>query len=100
MPVMEISIVPVGTGTPSVSVHVAAVLRVLRQEEGILYELTPMGTVVEADSAERLLDVAGKMHAAMLSGEVLRVVTSLKIDDRRDKKLSLKGKIAAVVDRL
>ena len=100
MPVMEISIVPIGTGHPSVSDHVAEVVRVLRDEPGITYELCPMGTVVEADSVDTLFAVARKMHAHALGGDVQRIVTSIKIDVRTDKKLSMRGKIAAVHEKL
>ncbi len=100
MPVMEISIVPIGTSTPSVSAHVADVVRLLQNEPGITYELCPMGTVVEADNVDTLFAVARKMHARALGGDVQRIVTSIKIDDRTDKKLSLRGKIAAVTGKL
>ncbi|MBN1891905.1 MAG: thiamine-binding protein [Clostridiales bacterium] len=44
--------------------------------------------------------MAKKMHVRSLSGEVQRIVTSIKIDDRTDKKLSMQGKINAVEDKL
>jgi len=59
-----------------------------------------MGTVIEADSLNKLLEVAKKMHEAVLSGEIKRVVTSIKIDDRKDKKLSMLGKIKSVKNKL
>jgi uncharacterized protein YqgV (UPF0045/DUF77 family) len=40
------------------------------------------------------------MHAHALGGDVQRIVTSIKIDDRTDKKLSMRGKIAAVHEKL
>jgi uncharacterized protein (TIGR00106 family) len=100
MALMEISIVPIGTKNASVSAHVAAALKVLRNEKGIKYELNPMGTVIESVSLKKLLALAGKMHKTVLSGGINRVVTTIKIDDRRDKKLSMRGKIKSAENKL
>ncbi|MDH5662288.1 MAG: thiamine-binding protein [Elusimicrobiota bacterium] len=40
MPIMEISIVPLGTKTASVSKYIAKVLKVLKNEKSIKYQLT------------------------------------------------------------
>ncbi|MBN1522419.1 MAG: MTH1187 family thiamine-binding protein [Candidatus Aureabacteria bacterium] len=100
MPVMEISIVPVGTKTPSVSSYVAEAVKGLEKERNIIYQLTSMGTIIEADSVEKLLKVAAKMHNTVLSKKIKRVVTTIKIDDRKDKKLTIKGKIDSVQKKL
>ena len=97
---MEISIVPLGTKTVSVSKYVANSIEVLKKEKGIRYKLTSMGTIVEADLVERLLGIAGKMHNKILNGRVKRVVTTIKIDDRKDKKLTMAKKIKSVRKRL
>jgi uncharacterized protein (TIGR00106 family) len=98
--IMEISIVPVGTKNTSVSKFVAESLSVLKNEKGINYELHPMGTVIEGDSLEKLLELARRMHEAVLSGEIKRVVTSINIDDRKDKTLSMLGKVTSVEKKL
>lgn len=100
MAVMEISIVPIGTKDASVSEFVAELLRIVRSEKDISFELCPMGTVVEAQSAAVLFALAQKLHEYALAGDVKRIVTSIKIDDRKDKKLSMKGKIASVQNKL
>ena len=100
MAVMEISIVPVGTKTASVSRYVAAAVKVLKKEKGIKYTLTAMGTNIEADSIGRLLEIAGKMHRAVLGNKIKRAVTTIKIDERTDKKLTIKGKIGSVEKKL
>ena len=96
MPIMEISIVPVGTSTASVSSYVRDAVKILKDEKNIKHELTSMGTIIEADSVEELLSLANKMHNIILKGDVQRVVTSIKIDDRRDKKLKMEEKIKSV----
>ena len=96
MPIMEISIVPVGTQTASVSQYVADTVKVLKRQRGIRYELTSMGTIVESDSLEILLNIAKKMHDIIFKSGIKRVVTTIKIDDRKDKKLTMNGKINSV----
>ena len=99
MIIAEVSIIPLGTKTPSVSKHLARAFRVLREEKNIKYELTSMGTIMEGDLGE-ILRVARNMHEATFDGEVMRVVTTIKIDDRRDKTLSMKGKIESLLKKL
>ncbi len=60
MAIMEISVVPLGLGKPSVGDYIAEVVKYL-QKEGIPHELTDMGTVVHGHAA-RLLKVARFLH--------------------------------------
>ena len=99
MAIMEISIIPLGTGVTSVSQYVASAVRALEGEAGVKYELTAMGTIVEGD-LDRLLGLARRMHQAVLDAGVMRVVTTIKIDDRRDKASSIDSKVKAVKRRL
>ncbi len=94
MAIMEISIIPVGSGT-SLSKHVARAVQVMEGEPEIDYELTSMGTIVVGD-LDRLLSIARKMHQAVLDGGVQRLVTLIKIDDRKDKPITLRSKLEAV----
>ncbi len=91
-------ITPLGTGSPSLSAYVAKVHKVL-EEAGIKYQLTPMSTIVEGD-VDEILSVARKMHEVLFNEGVQRVVTSIRIDDRRDKKLTMEGKVKAVIEKL
>jgi uncharacterized protein (TIGR00106 family) len=99
MTIVEISVIPLGTKTPSISKYVADALRILEKEKDIKYELTSMGTVIEGD-LEKVLDLAKKMHEAVFDKEVSRVITIIKIDDRRDKPLSIEGKVKSVKEKL
>ncbi len=100
MSIMEISIVPLGTKTASVSKYVASSIEVLKKEKGVKYKLTSMGTIVEADSVVSLLRIASKMHNKVLNSGIKRVVTTIKIDDRKDKKLTMAKKIKSVRKKL
>lgn len=99
MSMIEISVVPVGTGSPSVSAHVALAVEELKKSSGVKWKLTPMGTVIEGE-LEQLLALAQRMHRAVFAAGVKRVVTTIKIDDRIDRPLSMKGKVRAVKARL
>ena len=100
MPIMEISLVPLGTKTASVSKYIAEAVKILKKQRGIKYRLTSMGTIIEAYSIEQLLDIAGKMHKAVLGNKIKRVVTTVKIDDRKDKKITANGKIKSLQKKL
>ena len=95
MALVDISVVPIGTETPSVSKYVAKAVQVLQGEKGIKYELTAMGTIIEGD-LERLLTLVGKMHQSAFDAGVMRVVTTVKIDERRDKASSISNKVESV----
>ena len=98
MAIAEVSVVPVGTKTASLSTYVAGVLKAL-ENEGAKYQLTPMGTIVEGDM-EEILRLVGKIHGAAFGEGVERVVTAIKIDDRRDKPLTSEGKIRSAQEKL
>lgn len=98
MAILEISIVPIGIKGSSLSPYVADCLRVLKEEK-VRYELSAMGTNVEG-SLKDLLRIAMKMHEVPFKKGAPRVVTTLKIDDRRDKKGTLSGKKKAVQSKL
>lgn len=95
MALIEVAIIPLGTGTPSVSKYVAQAVQVLRGEKDIKYELTAMGTIIEGD-LERLLALVRKMHEAVFTAGAVRVVTTVKIDDRRDKTSSVSSKMESL----
>lgn len=99
MAIMEISIFPIGTGSTSISDHVTEAIRVIQKEKRLKYRLTSMGTMVEGD-LDRLLSLVKKMHRTVLKGEVKRVITSVIIDERRDKELTIEGKVASVSQKL
>ena len=99
MAIAEVSVVPLGTKSASVSQYVARAIKILEQEQDIKHEITPMGTIIEGD-LDRILAVIKRMHEAVLGEGVVRVVTTVKIDDRRDKPLTMKGKLDSVRQKL
>jgi uncharacterized protein (TIGR00106 family) len=93
--VAEVSVVPLGTGSASVSEYVAACIDAVSKRKNISYRLNPMGTVLEGP-LEEIMEAVKEMHEVPFSKGAMRVVTTLKIDDRRDKPLTMQGKLDRV----
>ena len=94
MAVAGISVVPVGTGSASISDYVVGAMGIIKAS-GLKFELSAMGTNLEGD-VSAILEVVRKVHESAFEGGAVRVLTSLTIDDRRDKPLSIDGKRSAV----
>ena len=99
MTIAEVSVIPLGTKTPSVSQYVARAVKVLEQENDLRYEMTAMGTIIEGD-LERILAVVKKMHEGTFGEGVARVLTTVKVDDRRDKAQGMKEKVDSLKKKL
>lgn len=100
MAIIDITVIPVGTETASVSHYVADIQKVLEQYEGdIKYQLTPMSTLIEGDLAE-VLKLAQLLHEVPFNHGIQRVCTNIRIDERRDKEHSMEGKLKSVKEKL
>lgn len=97
MAIAEIVIVPLGTGSTSISSYVAQCHQVL-DETGLKYQLTPMGTVVEGELGA-IFTVLEKMHEVPFTQGAQRVATTIRIDDRRDKVNTMEKKVKSVEDK-
>jgi uncharacterized protein (TIGR00106 family) len=98
MAIVDVTVIPIGTETPSVSKYVASVQKVLRiyKEAGkIDFQLTPMNTIIEGELPV-LFEVIQAMHEIPFSEGIQRVATSIRIDDRRDVKRSMEYKVERV----
>ncbi len=98
MALMEISIIPLGTGSTSLSKHVASVVSLIRNS-GLSYRLSDMGTTIEGETGE-LLDLAKRLHESPFSQDIKRVYTVIKLDDRRDKPTIIGDKVRSVEKKL
>lgn len=97
--IAEIKVYPFGSGTTGVSHIVAACVSVLEKATDIRYQVTPMATIVQG-SLDRILELAKEMHELPFSQGIHRVVTSISLDDRRDKQVTMEGKVKAVTDKV
>ena len=77
-PIVEVVIVPLGTGSASVSKYVAECHRVLVQAKDLKYQLTPMSTIIEGD-LDRIFEVVRQMHEVPFQSGALRVGTTIRI---------------------
>lgn len=98
MALAEISVIPIGTPTSSIGDWIAESIRTL-QNEKIKYEVSPMGTLIEGKASD-IFRIAGKMHETALKKGIKRVITTLTVDDRRDKEVTMRSKVASVKRRL
>ncbi len=87
-----------GTGT-SMSQHVKAVHDIL-DEEGIKYMPGPMSTALEVDSLDDLFDVIEQSNHVLTDRGVQRVLTTINIDYRLDKEISMKSKLGICKNKL
>ncbi|GAB6453823.1 MTH1187 family thiamine-binding protein [Bacillus luti] len=100
MAIVDVSIIPVGTGNPSVSEYVAEVQKVLEKNaERVKYQLTPMNTIIEGDLPV-ILEVIQQMHEVPYAKGAQRVATTIRIDDRRDKVSTMEKKLNSVRSKL
>ena len=98
MTIAAVSISPVGEGT-SVSRHVAAALRVAREQTRVRVRLDPMFTTLEGDMQDIFLLVR-RMQEAVFEAGAVRVGTVIKIDERRDREVRMEDKLRAVEEAL
>lgn len=97
MAIVELSIVPLGVGA-GVSAFVAGAIRVL-EKTALKFELTAMGTIISGDLDE-ILTAIRKMHESCFEAGAVRVLTQIRIDDRRDRESSVERKISSVREKL
>jgi uncharacterized protein (TIGR00106 family) len=94
MIIAQLSIAPLGAGT-SVSKYVRIVIEVLKKEH-VTFQTNPMATVIECERLETLFSVVQQAHQAVAAAGAQRIITELKIDDRRDKDVTMASKLTAL----
>ena len=94
MIISQLSIAPVGKDV-SLSKYVKKVISVLK-ENNITFETNDMATVIETEDLETLFNVVEKAHKAVIESGAQRVITELKIDDRRDKNITIGTKMKSL----
>ncbi len=95
--IAELVTSPVGEGT-SLSRFVKEAIKEIDSFPGIRVLHHPMGTVIEADTMDQILEITKRAHEALFKVGAKRVVTTLKIDDRRDKDRKMEDKLTAIQD--
>ncbi len=99
--IAEVSIVPIGTGDTGVSAFVAEAIKALEkvaEENGLRYHVCAMGTAIEGE-LEAVWQAVCAMQEAMVSAGAKRLLTTLRIDDRRDREETIERKRQAVAEK-
>ena len=84
--------------TESKSAFVARVLDIV-DRSGLPYQLTPMGTIIEAETVSEIFALIEKAYAE-LEADCNRIYTVVKIDYRKGPVGRLKKKKASVEEKL
>jgi uncharacterized protein (TIGR00106 family) len=91
--VAEIFITPLGTRDSTIREYIRALVPIV-EASGLKYQLTAMGTLVEGP-VDALLALTKQLHDATFDASLGtdRVVTHLRLDERRGEPLTLEGKV-------
>lgn len=102
MAIVDVTVIPIGTDSPSVSSYVAEIQKILESYQGkgvINFQLTPMSTLIEGE-LPTLFEVIQAIHEAPFNQGIQRVATNIRIDDRRDKKVKMDDKLQSVRSKM
>ena len=94
MIISQLSIAPVGKDV-SLSKYVKTAINVLRKNN-IKFETNAMATVIETEDLKTLFNAVEEAHNAVVNLGAERVITEIKIDDRRDKKVTIESKMKSI----
>jgi uncharacterized protein (TIGR00106 family) len=88
LPLLGISLIPVGTNSASFSSSVTGAVKTI-EDRGLKYQVTPTETIIEGQLDE-LLEAAKEIHQNAMAGSN-RIITNITIDERRDKQPAIWG---------
>lgn len=94
---VEVSMFPVDKGE-SLSSYVARVVDII-DRSGLSYILTPMGTIIEAETLDEILKIVKECFEE-LKKDCNRVVINLKVDYRKGEGLRLESKVKSVEEKV
>jgi uncharacterized protein (TIGR00106 family) len=97
MVIVEFVVVPLGER--SLSLYVAEIVKLL-DSRGVKYQLTPMSTIIEVPTVEDALAIIEEAHELMFKLGAERVSTTIRIDDRRDRKVRMEDKVRSVMEKV
>ncbi len=95
MAIVDISVVPIGTNTPSVSSFVREAVNLIKKS-GLKYQVNPMGTTIEGDLV-KILDLVKVIHQQFFTLGCQRILTTIRIDERIDKYQTMEEKVKKAI---
>lgn len=97
----EISIIPITTnGDTSMSKEIALVYNAISQIQGLKTILTAMGTQLESNNLDNILQAIKISHMTLRNIGIERIISSIRIDERLGKNNTLERKIKSVKDKI
>ena len=99
----EISVIPIRIGsetTTSMSKEIAAAFDAIQKIKGLKTMLTPMGTQIESNNFANILQAIEVAHQVVRTAGAKRIMSTIRIDERLDKSISLEEKVASVMEKI
>ena len=94
---LEFAMFPTDKGE-SVSKYVSRIIKMI-DECGVVYKLTPMGTIIETETMEEALEIV-QLAYNELEPDCNRVYASLKFDIRKGETNRMNRKILSIEDKI
>jgi|ERR1700704_3244701 uncharacterized protein (TIGR00106 family) len=96
----EISIIPIGTSSTSISKEVAAAFDAIRKTKDIkTTKLTAMGTQIEANNMRAVLNAIDAAHQAVKSSGAKRLISTIRIAERIGASKTLEDEVESVNEK-
>ena len=99
----EISVIPIrirSETTTSMSKEIAAAFDAIQKIKGLKTMLTPMGTQIESNNFANILQAIEVAHQAVRTAGTKRIMSTIRIDERLDKSISLEEKVESVMEKI
>jgi uncharacterized protein (TIGR00106 family) len=99
----EISVIPIGMRsqtTTSMSKEIAAAFDAIQKIKGLKTMLTPMGTQIESNNFANILKAIEVAHEVVRTAGAKRIMSTIRIDERLDKSISLEEKVESVMEKI
>ena len=94
MIISQLSIAPVGKDI-SLGKYIKAAINAIKKNK-VKFKTNAMATVIETKDLKTLFNAIEEAHNAVINLGAERVITEIKIDDRRDKDVTIESKIKSV----
>ena len=102
----EISVIPIVSGrdknnNTGMSKYIAKAFDAIRGIEGVNAVLTAMGTQIESSDFQNILKAINATHDSLRKEDnIKRIISTIRIDERRDKSATLNDRVQSVQDQL
>ena len=99
----EISVIPIrirSETTTSMSKEIAAAFDAIQKIKGLKTMLTPMGTQIESNNFANILQAIEVAHQVVRTAGAKRIMSTIRIDERLDKSISLEEKVESVMEKI